>query len=954
MNLSNLCSVPRRMARVLLVTVMLSGVMLVLAGETSRTRATTAESPTRTIERPAGDVAQGNAAQDDPAQDGFAQEVVRINPATGTVAFWRLPAPVGGTALRPPLPMGEDVAVARVASFLAERPAQFGLDAPLQQLRLRSTLPDPLGGSALTFQQVYRGVPVFGATLRVHFDDNNQMRVIHGVTVPDVSLPTRPTLTADRAAALALQHLAGDGALAELQIARNELTIYRTNLFRGQPGVEHLTYAIEARGPGLRELLFVDAHKGRIVDQVSLMHSGLDRTIYEGSVGPFNQLWDEGDPLPYAANSEVNDLIEFSADIYNLFFTVSGGTYDAYDNAGGNMTSVYDSDSVTCPNATWDGEVTHFCIGMAADDVVAHEWAHAYTEYTHNLIYAWQPGALNESYSDIWGEVADLLNGAGSDAPAGMRTVDACSTFGSGSGQTEASYRWLMGEDATAGGGALRDMWTPTCFGDPGKVSDSEYWCASGDSGGVHINSGVPNHAFALLVDGGTYNGQIIDGLGITKTAHIYWRAQHLYQTEASDFAAHADALEQACIDLVDVPLSRPSTDDASIVASGESIAAADCAAVTRAIAAVELRIAPDQCTFEPILQPDAPELCAVGEVLTPVLQSDFEASLTGWITGTREVARPLTFDTPGWTRKSDLPDDRAGSAAFVINSSEYGNCALDDDSGVLYLQSPEIQLPNDAAPVYLTFDHWMASETRIDGGNIKIRVNGGNWTLVPASAFLFNPYNAILRISYMGTPITNPLAGEPAFTGTDEGSVDGSWGQSQIDLSGLAAPGDTVELRFEQGQDGCTGYFGWYVDNVTVGQCLAPTPTPTHTPTPTETPTPTATATDTATFTPEPTHTPTATPTFTPTFIPTLIPTLVPTLTSTLIPTLSPEPTSTLPGTIPQLPTATHSPTPEPSLTSAPVGTATATQSPTPTATQPPQQSGSGQSVFLPLIQQP
>ena len=76
----------------------------------------------------------------------------------------------------------------------------------------------------------------------------------------------------------------------------------------------------------------------------------------------------------------------------------------------------------------------------------------------------------------------------------------------------EDSYRWLMGEDSTAFGGAIRDMWTPTCIGDPGKVSDAEYHCATTDGGGVHSNSGVPNHGYALLVDGGTYNGQTVDG----------------------------------------------------------------------------------------------------------------------------------------------------------------------------------------------------------------------------------------------------------------------------------------------------------------------------------------------------------------------------------------------------------------------------------------------------------
>ncbi|MEU4418828.1 M4 family metallopeptidase, partial [Nocardia salmonicida] len=99
----------------------------------------------------------------------------------------------------------------------------------------------------------------------------------------------------------------------------------------------------------------------------------------------------------------------------------------------------------------------------------------------------------------------------------------------------------LMGEDSTAFGGAIRDMWTPTCHGDAGKVSDAEYYCAADDGGGVHSNSGVPNHGYALTVDGGTYNGKTITGLGLTKAAAIYYRAMTEYQTPTTDFADHAD-----------------------------------------------------------------------------------------------------------------------------------------------------------------------------------------------------------------------------------------------------------------------------------------------------------------------------------------------------------------------------------------------------------------------------
>ena len=82
-----------------------------------------------------------------------------------------------------------------------------------------------------------------------------------------------------------------------------------------------------------------------------------------------------------------------------------------------------------CPNAYWDGQATKYCNGVTSDDVVAHEWTHAVTELTSDLIYQWQPGALNEAYSDIFGETIDLINGERTDSPGGNRTVGSCSSF---------------------------------------------------------------------------------------------------------------------------------------------------------------------------------------------------------------------------------------------------------------------------------------------------------------------------------------------------------------------------------------------------------------------------------------------------------------------------------------------------------------------------------------------
>ncbi len=396
-------------------------------------------------------------------------------------------------------------------------------------------------------------------------------------------------------------------------------------------------------------------------------------------------------------------------------------------------------------------------------------------------------------------------------------------------GSAEDSYRWLMGEDATAFGGAIRDMWTPTCAGDPGKVTDAQYQCdvTKADGGGVHSNSGIPNHAFALLVDGGVFNGQTITALGLTKAAHIHWYAQTNYLTEASNFADHADALEAACTALIGVNLTSLSTGTSGAGAlSDEIISSADCQEVAETVAAVEFHVdvAP-LCGFTTVLQPKAPAFCANPEVAHTIFAEDWESGSlpSGWLAGTRAVADPVNFSVANWAVLGALPSGAPGGstkAAFVGNPN-IGTCAVGsiDYSGVLYLESPTFTIPAGVGVPRLAFDHWVATEAGYDGGNVKVSVNGGAWTLLPASAYSFNAYNTSLET----IDNTNPMAGEAAFTGADVGSNGGSWGQSQIDLSGIVAAGDSVKLRFEQGQDGCTGVTGWYVDDVRSFFCSVP-----------------------------------------------------------------------------------------------------------------------------------
>ncbi len=177
-------------------------------------------------------------------------------------------------------------------------------------------------------------------------------------------------------------------------------------------------------------MLFLDAQTGKLVNRYSMTDGALDRELYEADADRnLTQVWKEGDPLPGTLNADQESMVRSTGDAYWFFANTFGR--DSYDGAGAVMRTINNDPEIDCPNANWNGSTTNYCDGVSSDDVVAHEWGHAYTEYTHGLIYQWQSGALNESYSDIWGETVDLINGRLDEGEGDLtqkRDVDVCST----------------------------------------------------------------------------------------------------------------------------------------------------------------------------------------------------------------------------------------------------------------------------------------------------------------------------------------------------------------------------------------------------------------------------------------------------------------------------------------------------------------------------------------------
>ena len=369
------------------------------------------------------------------------QAAISLDPATELASFVRFsPGTLRRSAAR------GATADEKTREFLSEYKSAFGLQEHASELITTRQGTDAYGRWQVRYRQVYKGVPVFGAEFSSHFDRNGELRVVSASTIEIGTLDTTPSWSMERAQATARTHVGRDtalrGARDDLKTINTELLVFRSGLLKGIPGENHLAYRIEVVNDArtVREFVFVDAHSGKVLDQITGIFEALDRKISETSLG--NVVWQDsaGDPDPITAGwaggtvQQVTDWqneIDGARETYNLMASITAGTWLSYDGADKTMRTINNA-PISCPNASWNGTTTNYCSNVTSDDIVAHEWGHAYTEYTGDLIYQWQTGALNESYSDVWGEVVDFLNGRGTDSPGGLRTDGSCSVYGGG------------------------------------------------------------------------------------------------------------------------------------------------------------------------------------------------------------------------------------------------------------------------------------------------------------------------------------------------------------------------------------------------------------------------------------------------------------------------------------------------------------------------------------------
>lgn len=207
------------------------------------------------------------------------------------------------------------------------------------------------------------------------------------------------------------------------------------------------------------------------------------------------------------------------------------------DNSGGSLVSTvncisakYSPDGEQWNNAAWyrgqmvygqkkvNGKLRSYAVGI---DVVAHEIFHGITENTARLEYAAQTGALNESYSDIFGLIVSNY-----------------------SEKDVSKWNWQMGEDLNAAGVPLRDFQNPALYDQPAHMDDYKKLpvTAKGDWGGVHINSGIHNFAAYKIMTAQDSQKKYL--FSADSLAALFYLALTQYLTRNSDFAASRRAVE--------------------------------------------------------------------------------------------------------------------------------------------------------------------------------------------------------------------------------------------------------------------------------------------------------------------------------------------------------------------------------------------------------------------------
>jgi bacillolysin len=471
--------------------------------------------------------------------------------------------------------------------FLNEIKSQLQVVNANEEFEAISSETDEQGLRHTKFQQKYKGVKLYGAEVYVH-SNTEKVNALNGrVFATPVDLKMKPKISSSSAIELGLIELGKTSILKKQELASPFINLGKDEvelIIYFEKSKPVLAYEMVLRPNALeRWVVFMNANSGEIIDKYNhtctldgvfstqakdlngvtrafnIYQSGSKYVLVDPSKSMFNSSQSKLPDSPVGAiwtidalNSSIDGDMQFDHVKSNDGTTWNPAAVSAHNNAsicydyylknfkrnslnnkGGNIVSVInitDEDGKGMDNAYWNGEFMGYGNGgqafkplAGALDVAGHEMTHGVIENTARLEYRNQSGALNESFADIFGALIDRDD-------------------------------WTLGEDVVKSSvfpsGALRSLQNPNQGGprDPGyqpkNMSQYVYLkdTPSEDNGGVHVNSGIPNHAFYLFATG--------NGMNKDKAEKVYYQALTNYMTRTSKFLDLRLAVIQSAKDI--------------------------------------------------------------------------------------------------------------------------------------------------------------------------------------------------------------------------------------------------------------------------------------------------------------------------------------------------------------------------------------------------------------------
>ncbi len=286
-------------------------------------------------------------------------------------------------------------------------------------------------------------------------------------------------------------------------------------------GIAHTKYSgvrsIRTDSVGPDHFILNESGRGGGIQTLNMRNS----ILYENAVdfSDSNNIWNNYNEQMDEVATDAHWGMEMTYDFYNQKLN-----WKSFDNKDSKMLAFvhFSTDYV---NAFWNGRWTTYGDGrksagyepLVTLDVVGHEFTHGVVDYTADLIYRNEPGALNESFCDIFGSAIEHF-------------------------ADTSLFNWWIGEGFTKNG--IRSMENPKFHGNPDTYHGENWEYSAFDNGGVHTNSGVQNKWFQLLSDGGSGtndNGDsfTVEGLGVDTAARIAFQNLRYY---LSVFSQYSDA----------------------------------------------------------------------------------------------------------------------------------------------------------------------------------------------------------------------------------------------------------------------------------------------------------------------------------------------------------------------------------------------------------------------------